>query len=431
MDQEIRPNSFAGQDAVIHGGHLLSLCRQALARYCGRAAIRLWNGEYLAGDEHSTTTILVRQPAVLPYLAAGSNLVSLGEAFLSGKIDVDGPIEAVFDLVDFIDKHGLQRGKRWQPLRFVLNLPAIGRSGALRFWHTIRPMHHNNRASIAYHYDLSNDFYRLWLDPEMIYSCAYFHDEAQSLAAAQQDKLDYICRKLRLRSGKRLLDIGCGWGALICHAAAQYGVQAHGITLSQEQHRYACQRIQQEGLANRVSVSLCDYRELPETISYDAIASVGMFEHIGITHFPAYFGKIRRLLAPGGLFLNHGISNDTGLLETPVSRFVNHYVFPDGELTRISEVAAAMESAGFEIIDVENLRQHYLLTCRHWVRRLEQAAAQVLEQVDERTFRLWRLYLAGAAYYFQEGSLRLYQALATSANRAALPTPLRRDDLCL
>jgi len=431
MDQEIRPDSYVARDAAKYDGHLLPLCQQALAKYRGRAAIRLWNGQYLVGDAHCTTTIFVRQPAVLRHLATGSDLVSLGEAFLSGKIDVDGPIEAVFDLVDFIDKHGLQQGKRWQALRFVLNLPVIGRSGALRLWHTIRPLHHNNRASIAYHYDLSNEFYRLWLDPEMIYSCAYFRSETQSLAAAQEDKLDYICRKLRLQPGKRLLDIGCGWGALICHAAAQYGVQAHGITLSREQHRYACQRIQQAGLADRVSVALCDYRELSETLRYDAIASIGMFEHIGVGNFPAYFGRIRCLLAPGGLFLNHGISNDTGLLETPVSRFVNHYVFPDGELTRISEVTAAMESAGFEIIDVENLRWHYLLTCRQWERRLEQAAAQVLEQVDERTYRLWRLYLAGAAYYFQEGSLRLYQALATGVNGTALPTPLRRDDLCL
>ena len=258
---------------------------------------------------------------------------------------------------------------------------------------------------------------------------AYFQDADQTLAGAQQDKLDYICRKLRLKPGQKLLDIGCGWGALVRWAARRYGVQAHGITLSEEQHQYALQLIRAEGLEEQVTVELRDYRSLPDQARYDRVVSVGMFEHIGLKNFEVYFSTIKRVLKHGGLFLNHGISNDTGWQRTPITRFINRYIFPDGELARISDVVSAMETAGFELLDVESLRRHYALTLRHWVRSMETHKDQAVRVAGEKIYRLWRLYMAGSAWYFEEGSLSVYQALAGHFGQP-LSVTLRRDDLC-
>jgi cyclopropane-fatty-acyl-phospholipid synthase len=275
---------------------------------------------------------------------------------------------------------------------------------------------------------VGNDFYRLWLDPEMVYSCAYFRDSTQGLAAAQRDKLDYLCRKLRLEPGQRLLDIGCGWGALLIWAAKHYGARAHGITLSQQQHDYANERVRLEGLEGQVSVEMRDYRDLVPEAEYDRVVSVGMFEHIGLRNFATYFATIRRVLKKGGLFLNHGITSDNRWRRTPLTRFINRYIFPDGELTRISDVCAAMERAGFEILDVESLRRHYALTLRRWITALESSHRSAVKTSSESLFRLWRLYMAGSAHYFTEGSINVYQVLA-GYSHAPLATPLRREDL--
>ena len=275
---------------------------------------------------------------------------------------------------------------------------------------------------------MGNDFYRLWLDPEYVYSCAYFRDAGQSLAEAQHDKLDYICRKLRLAPGQRLLDIGCGWGALLFWAARHYGVQAHGITLSVQQYHLACERVRKEGLGDLVSIELLDYRDLDGKDCYDRIVSVGMFEHVGVRNIPHYFGRVQRLLKSGGLFLNHGITSETGWRRTPLTRFMNCYIFPDGELARISDVMDTMERSGFELLDVESLRPHYVLTLRHWVLTLESNREAAISASSEATYRLWRLYMAGSAHYFQEGSIGVYQILAGRV-RCPLSVPLRRDDL--
>ena len=403
-----------------------TILKLILGDYHGPVAIRLWNGDTHNYTNATRCTVVFRNPAVLRKLILGGDLVRFAEAHLADAVDAEGDLVALFDLIDFLSKNKL----RWATRFHAMGL-------ALRLWGPRIPYidpnanhigHSNTKATIAHHYDLSNDFYRLWLDPEMVYSCAYFHHLDQPLASAQCDKLDYICRKLRLSPGQRLLDIGCGWGALVCWAAQHYGVEAHGITLSKEQYAYATERIRNEGLDDKATVEFRDYRNLPQNASYDRVVSVGMFEHIGIANFPLYFDIIKRVLKPGGLFLNHGITNNTGWQRQPTSRFINRYVFPDGELAQINDVIRAMEQTEFEIMDVESLRRHYALTLRRWISALESHKEQAIKLVGEATYKIWRLYMAGSAHFFDRGGLHVYQILA--GHRHHPPAiPLRRNDL--
>jgi len=408
------------------GAHAL---QDLMKDYTGPVAIRLWNGETIIGGFDATCTVVFNQPWALRDLILRQNLDRLAEDYLSGAIDIEGDMESLFSLIEFLLNADWALKQRLTALWNGWRLPSGPLHDGSRDVRAGRGTRHNSKRSIVHHYDVSNDFYRLWLDPEMVYSCAYFQDADQTLAGAQQDKLDYICRKLRLKPGQKLLDIGCGWGALVRWAARRYGVQAHGITLSEEQHQYALQLIRAEGLEEQVTVELRDYRSLPDQARYDRVVSVGMFEHIGLKNFEVYFSTIKRVLKHGGLFLNHGISNDTGWQRTPITRFINRYIFPDGELARISDVVSAMETAGFELLDVESLRRHYALTLRHWVRSMETHKDQAVRVAGEKIYRLWRLYMAGSAWYFEEGSLSVYQALAGHFGQP-LSVTLRRDDLC-
>ncbi|MCF6325037.1 MAG: cyclopropane-fatty-acyl-phospholipid synthase family protein [Gammaproteobacteria bacterium] len=405
------------------------ILEKILGGYQGSVAVRLWNGEWIRGGAGASCRVILHQPAVLRDLMLHRNLMCLAESYLAGEIDLEGDTERLFDLTPHLRKLNFSWSEKWRMMLRALHLPRREvHSGASADHAGGGRRHSNNKESIAHHYDVSNEFYRLWLDAEMVYSCAYFHDTEHSLAQAQLDKLDYICRKLRLEPGQKLLDIGCGWGALAFWAARHYGVEVHGITLSEQQHDYALKRARNEGLEDRVRIELRDYRDLPERACYDRVVSVGMFEHIGISNFPLYFGTIKRVLKPSGLFLNHGITNDTGWRDTQITRFMNRYVFPDGELARISDVEDAMEQAGFEIIDVEGLRRHYAMTLRHWVRALEERKQQAVDLVGEASYRVWRLYMVGCAYFFDEGSINVYQVLTAPAHQS-LATPLRRDDI--
>jgi cyclopropane-fatty-acyl-phospholipid synthase len=275
--------------------------------------------------------------------------------------------------------------------------------------------HRSNRTNIRHHYDVSNPFYRLWLDERMVYSCAYFKTEADTLDQAQAQKLDHICRKLRLQPDEAFLDIGCGWGGLIFWAAAHYGVSATGITLSQNQYDYVSAKIVELGLVGRVRVQLLDYAELPDDASYDKIASIGMFEHVGAHNFPRYFGKIYRALKPGGWVLNHGITQNligADSLGSGIGDFVEEYVFPGGQLVHVSRVAEGLAAAGLEVVDAEALREHYARTLWHWVDRLEANADAARREVGEEKFRIWRIYLAGSAHAFERGWLSIFQLLA-------------------
>jgi cyclopropane-fatty-acyl-phospholipid synthase len=263
----------------------------------------------------------------------------------------------------------------------------------------------------------------------MVYSCAYFQSEDEDLDPAQERKLDYLCRKLRLKAGQKLLDLGCGWGGLVMHAARAYGVDATGITLSQPQADLANERIHAEGLDDRCRVLVRDYRQMQEHEAYDALVSVGMFEHVGAVKLPRYFAQAWALLKPGGAFMNHGIAMRGSDKPVKGKSFSNTYVFPDGELVPIHTTLRAAEKAGFEVRDVESLREHYALTLRHWVRRLEAHHEQALQYVSEPTYRVWRLFMSGSAYGFTTGRLNLYQTLLVKPDKGgASRLPLTRSD---
>jgi len=266
-------------------------------------------------------------------------------------------------------------------------------------------------SAIAHHYDVSNEFYELFLDPLMVYTCAYYRDPDGKLDQAQRDKLDHVCRKLALAPGDTLLDIGCGWGSLSLWAAQHYGVQAHGVTLSRAQADYAAASIRRAGLEARCRVEYLDYRDLPAANRYDKIAAVGVIEHVGVANYPAFFTSVRDRLKDGGLYLNHGIVHEFHWKPTSQTEFLYRHVFPNGDLAGLSETITEMERAGLEILDVEALRLHYARTCRHWVERLRERAAEARALVGERTYRTWLLYLTCSAVAFEAGSIGLYQVL--------------------
>jgi cyclopropane-fatty-acyl-phospholipid synthase len=374
-------------------------------------AVELWNGHRFAPAGAAPVTLRVPHTAALKRLAS-PDLAALGEAYVEGEVDIDGPIEEAF-------RAGVRLVRSWGNM-------VRGRLPRLSL-HTRK----QDSEAIKYHYDVSNDFYRLWLDAQMVYSCAYFKTGTEDIDAAQTQKLDHICRKLRLAPGDRLLDIGCGWGALIVHAAQHYGVDATGITLSENQFVTAAGRIAAAGLQQRCRVLLKDYRDLPGEERYSKVASVGMFEHVGLRNLPEYFAVIHRLLAPGGVAMNHGItsadaeSREVGL---GVGQFVQKYVFPHGELPHLSRVVKDMAEAKLEVMDVETLRLHYAKTLSHWSRRLEASLEAARAHAGERRTRIWRLYLAGCAHAFAQNWVTIHQVLAVKpADPARHTLPWTRD----
>lgn len=406
----------------------------------GNFRIVLWDGSGLnLGSGRPEFTLAFRSPVAFRNLILTRNPLLLAEAYFRGEVDIIGDMYSALGIRHYLASLRLSPMDK---LRMAANALRIGRgnpveAGASPRWGKtlsqklgMRPSRQLNRISISFHYDVSNDFYALWLDEQMVYSCAYFEDAGQSLEQAQRNKLDHICRKLRLRPGERLLDIGCGWGALVCWAAEHYGVTAHGITLSRKQHEYAQQTIRSRGLEGQVSMELIDYRDLQGEACFDKVVSVGMFEHVGLKNLPAYFAIVRRVLKPGGLFLNHGITSDEGGWKKSIAtEFINRYVFPDGQIETVSTVQRIMEDAGFEIHDVEGLRRHYALTLREWVRRLEARHDDALKYVTEPAYRVWRMYMVACAIQFEEGATGLYQILASGRAPHANPVPLTRRDL--
>jgi cyclopropane-fatty-acyl-phospholipid synthase len=363
-------------------------------------AIELWNGKRYALGEHPTVTLRVPAASAVKYLAH-ADLSKLGEAYVEGHIDVEGPMGDAIRAAESLARSlgGDRKGRA--PL-------------LLRNLHTKK----KDAEAIRYHYDVSNDFYALWLDQRMVYSCAYFRTGEESIDVAQEHKLDHICRKLMLKPGDRFLDIGCGWGALAMHAAERYGVSALGITLSQNQHALASERIKAAGLADRCEVRLQDYRDVPGEGVFDKIASIGMFEHVGLKNLPVYFGAIHRLLADGGVVLNHGITSvdpDSRSVGLGGGEFIDKYVFPHGELPHLSLVIREMSAAGLEVMDSETLRLHYAKTLQHWSGRLEASLERARAFAGEKRLRIWRTYLAGCAHAFAQGWVSIQQVLAVKA----------------
>ncbi|MGH7898011.1 MAG: class I SAM-dependent methyltransferase [Candidatus Binatia bacterium] len=284
-----------------------------------------------------------------------------------------------------------------------------------------------DRRAIQHHYDVSNEFYELFLGPTMVYTCAYYRSPDGDLDQAQRDKLDLVCRKLRLEPGETFLDIGCGWGSLVLWAVKHYGVRAYGVTLSAEQASYAASRIRAEGLDGVCRVDCRDYREVRGESAYDKIAAVGIIEHVGPRNFPSYFSQARELLKLGGLFLNHGITHERHWQWTPQWDFLTQYVFPNADIANISQTLSAMEEEGWEIRDVEQLREHYSRTCRQWAERLRANHDRAVRLVSEKTFRTWLLYLTASSNYFADASIGLYQTVAWKSDSASRAVPTTRE----
>lgn len=397
-------------------------------------AVRLWDGTTWEAEPGRPTrfTLVIRHPGAIRRMFWRPNEVTLGEAFLRDDFDVEGEIEGIFPLRDHLSDPRVSLSRWLGCARLLLTLPYNGNgSGARLQAAKLNGRCHSkerDRQAIRYHYDVSNDFFALWLDRRMVYSCGYFESPDDDLDTAQEKKLDYLCRKLRLRPGERLLDIGCGWGGLLMHAVRNYGVTALGITLSKPQAELANERIREAGLADRCRVEVRDYREVNEKEGYDKLVSVGMFEHVGESRLSEYFTRAQRLLKVGGVFLNHGIACSLSDMKRTGPSFVDAYVFPDGDLLPLSSTLRAAEASGFEVRDVESLREHYALTLRHWVRRLEARKEEVIRAADPVTYRIWRLYMSGSAHGFQTGRLNIYQVLFCKSNGCGSGLPLTRAD---
>lgn len=412
--------------------------------------VRYWDGSIergLAGV--SRYVLVVNGRGALRAMLLPPSELSIVEAFLSGDIDIDGDLEAAVTIADQISERIRSPRTLATAVRHLLALPrdaSVSRVRAARAKRTVGRSgreHEPSRdqAAIRYHYDVGNDFYSLWLDERMVYSCAYFRSPSDSLEDAQLAKLDLVCRKLRLRPGDRFLDVGCGWGALVIHAARHYGVTALGITLSEAQASLARERIAAAGLSGRCRVEIRDYRDLPKEGRFDKIASVGMVEHVGLDKLPEYFSSLYDALAPGGTFLNHGIVSVHAArpggwrdrLEAWLWRrnaFMEQYVFPDARLVPLHEVLAAAEGAGFETRDVESLREHYAMTLRAWLARLKDNAVRAVAVTDKRTYRTWWLYMTGSAHSFATGAINVVQTVLSKPDSAGHSLlPLTREDI--
>lgn len=369
--------------------------------------LELWNGQRLDfGQNTPQVTVKVPQASALSYLLTPS-LINLGKAYVEGKIEVEGRVNEIISVASALAKQTLKpEGKFARVVR--------------SFQHTKK----KDEEAIRYHYDVSNDFYSTWLDENMVYSCAYFENGDEDLATAQLKKIDHILTKIQVRPGHTLLDIGCGWGALAIRAAQKYGAKCVGITLSRNQFELAKERVARAGLTDRVDIRLEDYRDI--TGSYDRITSVGMFEHVGARNLPLYFSRMHALLDDGGIAMNHGITTsdpDNGESAYGGGEFIEQYVFPHGELVHIGAVLKAMQEGGLEALDVENLRRHYARTCGMWADNFEAHSDRIKSLVDDKRFRIWRVYLAGCAYAFRQDWVSLYQVVCTKAGRdvSALP----------
>ncbi|AQV95206.1 cyclopropane-fatty-acyl-phospholipid synthase [Cupriavidus necator] len=375
-------------------------------------SLRLWNGtEYPLGQfDKPAVTLTVREATALPLLLTPS-LDNLGEAYVQEKIDFDGRLADIIKVA------------------YGLSAAATRRAGgvlykvAQQFTHSKQ----EDKESIQYHYDVSNDFYQLWLDPNMVYSCAYFEHGDEDLATAQLKKIDHILTKIRLQPNQTLLDIGCGWGALVLRAAQKFGARCVGITLSQNQFDLATERVRAAGLSDRIEIRLQDYRDTAGT--FDRITSVGMFEHVGKDNLPGYFSRIRELLADDGYVMNHGITSpdpDNGATPMDGAEFMDRYVFPQGELPHIGLVLRTLQQGGLEAFDVELLRRHYAQTLHHWADNFEARRDTIRSLVGEKKYRIWRVYLAGCAHAFETEKMAIYQVVCHKSGLPADTLPWSR-----
>jgi cyclopropane-fatty-acyl-phospholipid synthase len=378
-------------------------------------------GGRLLGSPDAPVRLRLHSLVPLAHLAAGQ-IGKLAEDHVEGRLDIDGPLRAVLDVAGaLVREDPTSAPEPVAPIAWWRDLLLRGRSLA-------RHRTDADARQVQHHYDVSDEFYGLWLDPRRVYSCAYWREAGMDLAAAQEAKLEHICRKLMLQPGERFLDIGAGWGALLLWAAEHHGVRASGITLSRNQHAHVNRLIDERGLRGRVTMELRDYRQLAVHEPFDKIASVGMFEHVGRANLPTYFAQIFSLLRPGGLLLNHGITaggTRNAKLGAGIGEFIDRYIFPGGELLHVSHVLRVLAEAGLEGVDTENLRPHYGRTLWAWSDALEAQLGAAREIAGDRTVRAYRLYLAGSAMAFERGWMSLHQTLAARPNGQVAAGPMR------
>lgn len=397
--------------------------------------VRCWDGSTIGPDD-APATLVLRSPDALRRIVWAPGELGFGRAYVAGDLDLEGDIYAALDLRRFMGGERDHVEVRLDAKGIALALRALRRLGGfggpppppleearLRGGRHTRE---RDAAAIRHHYDVGNDFYRTVLGPTMVYSCAYWARPDFTLEQAQEAKLELICRKLDLQPGMRLLDVGCGWGGMAMHAARHHGVQVVGITLAEEQAALARARVAEAGLADRVEIRLQDYRDVADG-PFDRISSIGMFEHVGSEQLEAYLRGLRDLLPPGGRLLNHAISSpDTNGGAVPERSFIGRYVFPDGELMEVGKVVTAMQDLGFEVRDVESLREHYARTLRAWVANLETSWDDLVAKVGENRARVWRLYMAASAVNFEANRVAIHQVLAvktpTSGDSRVPPT---------
>ena len=394
-------------------------------------AVRAYDGSTL-GPPDAPATLVLRSPDALRRIATAPGELGFGRAYVAGDLDVEGDIFDALELRHRFDSVSVSPSQ-WLEIAKILGSTTLRRLPPPPGEARLRGRRHSPRrdaAAIAHHYDVSNDFYRRLLGPSLTYSCAVWADPGVGLEAAQAAKHDLVCRKLELRPGMRLLDVGCGWGSMLVHAARRYGVEGVGVTLSHAQAELASKRIAEEGLTDLVSVRVLDYRDLCDTHDgpFDAISSVGMFEHVGLRKLDEYFSRMFALLRPGGRFLNHAISRPWRARRRAAfarSGFIDRFVFPDGELHEIGSVVTAIQRAGFEARHVESLREHYALTLRAWSANLERDWDAAVADAGMARARIWRLYIAASAVNFEDGNTQVHQVLATKAHDGRSGMPLR------
>jgi cyclopropane-fatty-acyl-phospholipid synthase len=395
-------------------------------------AVGLWNGERLGP---ATGPLLkINDSDAIRQLIWQPKFTTLVELWISRAVDIeDGTL---FDIVALRPEGKLKSKLKALPkLQLLRDLPALALTGksksAAQLVGRNALASGSNKEAIEHHYDISNDFYRLFLDERMVYSCGYFTDFANSIDQAQADKLEHICRKLRLKPGERLLDIGCGWGAMLIHAVKNHGVIGHGVSLSEAQTALARERIRAEGLEDRITIEVKSYLGLDG--GFDKISSIGMFEHIGLANHDAYFDAVHRLLNPDGIYLHHAITKRMKrggrTRKSPEYEAMAKYIFPGGEVDAIGMTVGSMEAHGFYVHDVENLREHYARTCRLWAERLQARFAEAIAEVGEPKARLWLLYLTGCSIGFERGSIQIFQTVATKRKRGGSALPPTRADL--
>jgi cyclopropane-fatty-acyl-phospholipid synthase len=399
--------------------------------YARTFAIRFWEGTTVPARDEHRFTLCVNHPGALRTAFKPPVDLNAGRAFAAGLLDVEGDVEAAVDtMMAVMERPAMGTVAKLAVLLRRLPaapLPELREADLRGKRHSLA----RDRAAIGFHYDQPVPFYRAFLDCNLVYSCAYFDEGVQTIDEAQIAKIDYSLRKLRLRPGERLLDIGCGWGALVVRAAQEFGAYVLGVTLSTRQCEEARRRISAAGVADRARVEQWDYRQLPGT-TFDKIVSIGMFEHVGRAKLPEYFATAFKLLKDGGLFLNHGIANQHRTLrDGRSSGFMDRFIFPDGELVNVSDALQFAERAGFEVRDVENLREHYMRTLRAWVANLERNRDEAIAAAGEQSYRAWRLYMAGSAQGFRIGRMGLFQSLlAKPLKTGAIPElPATRRDL--